>query len=103
MRKPLRARRLAVGAGNAAHPHRIGWTAVKVVREETGLRLETLDAGIRQPPCPFKCALPGKARAFPDHRRATALDRLRDVAPAVSGCARPGKKSRARRGPPAVG
>ena len=77
--------------------------AVEIVREEAGARLEILDGGVGDAPCSFKCAVPGKALALPDDRRAAALDRLRDVAPAVGRLARPGEKSRAWRGPPAVG
>ena len=47
--------------------------------------------------------VPGEALAFPEDRGAAALDRLRDVAPAVGGGARPGEECRAGRGAPAVG
>jgi hypothetical protein len=65
---------------------------VEFVREHARLRLEPLHARVRHAPCPLKCAVPGEALAFPEDRRAAALDRLRDVTPAVARRARPGKK-----------
>ena len=103
MRKPLRAGGLAVGAGHAADPHRLRGAAVEFMREQTGLRLEALHARVRHAPCPFNCGVPGKAFPLPKDRRAAALDRLRDVAPAVARGAGPGEKSRAGGGAAAVG
>jgi hypothetical protein len=73
--------------------------AVKLVCEEACLRLEVLQWSVWQLPA----AVPGKAFAFPYDRGAAALDRLRNMAPAVGGGARPCEEGRAGRGAPAVG
>ena len=72
---------------------------MEFVRQEAGLRLEVRDSGVRR----FPARVPGKALALPDDRGAAALDRLRDVAPAVGVCAGPGEERGTRRHAPAVG
>jgi len=67
--------------------------------EEARLRLEVLETCVRHRPA----AVPREALGFPDDRGASALDRLRNVTPAIGGPARPGEESRARSGAPAVG
>ena len=99
MSQPMRAGSLAVGAGDATDPERLRGAAVELVREEARLRFEVFHRRVRHAPA----AVPGKAFAFPHHRRAAELDRLGDVAPAIRGPARPGEERRPDRGAPAVG
>ena len=96
--EPLRARRLAVGAGDAAHPERVRRPAVELVREESRPLAQPADGAVRRPPL----GAPGKAFGFPDHRGRAALDRLRDVAAPVAALSRPGEKAHAGRAAAAV-
>ena len=72
---------------------------MEFMREKSGLCLQAADPGVGR----FPAAVPGKALALPDDRGAAALDRLRDEAPAVGACARPGEEGGTRRRAPAVG
>ena len=49
LRDPLRARRLAVGAGDADHPQRLRRAAVDEVGDGAQPRLQALDAGVAAP------------------------------------------------------
>ena len=99
MSQPVCAGGLAVGAGDAAQPHRFGGPAVELVREKSCLRPEVLEARVGHLPA----AVPGETVALPDDRRAATLDRLRDVTPAIGSLAGPGEERCTGRGPPAVG
>ena len=59
MSQPVCAGGFAVGAGDAAHPHRFGGPAVELVREKSCLRPEVLEARVGHLPT----AVPGETVA----------------------------------------
>ncbi len=96
---PLAAGSLAVGAGDAAHPQRLGGPAVKLRGERAGLLLEPGDGAVRHSPF----VPPGKAGLFPHDRRGAAPERLADIGATVGGLARISEERDAGRAAAAVG
>ena len=100
--KPLRAGGLAVGAGDAADPHRLRGAAVELVREQTRLRPEALHARVRHAPAAKAAsqAKPSLSQRTAAQPRSIACAMWRRPSPAAPGQA---KNAAPGAGAPAVG
>src|SRR5262245_22252116 len=78
---PLAARSLAVGTGDAAHPQRLGRTAIELARQLARPLLEVAHRRIGHAPL----VAPGEAGFFPQNSRRAARDGVGDVSAAVGG------------------
>ncbi len=99
LRDPVRARSLAVGAGDPCHPQRPRRISVDEGGDRAELRLEVVDREIGD----FPCRVPAKAECVPQHRVGATRDRVRDEGAPVGGLPAVRGEHVARTHEPAVG
>ena len=76
---PVRARRLAVGAGDADHPQASRRAAIDEIGDDAQPPLQAFDWQLRNVPL----VIPGESRRLPQHRRGASSDGIRHELAAI--------------------